>query len=197
MEPHAFLSVCEGRERLQMETWEQDEVIYDGAIFRVRKGEVRLDDGTLAPREVMDHPGGVAVVPYHDGKVYLVRQYRIAVGDEVLELPAGRLEGDEDPAERAAAELEEEAGLTAGRLVHVATCYASPGCSSELDHIFLGLDVRKTEARPEYDEVLEPVELTLEQVEDMLDHLVFNDAKTIIGLRELQRYLDKHHGPRH
>ena len=172
-----------------METWENDEVIYDGRIIRLRTGEVKLDDGTLAPREVVDHPGGVAVVPFFDGKVYLVRQYRIAVGDDVLELPAGRLEGDEDPAERAAAELEEEAGFTGGRLVHVASCYASPGFTNELDHIFLGLDLKKTEAHPEFDEVLELVELTLEQVSDMLDRLVFTDAKTIIGLRELQRYL--------
>jgi len=174
-----------------MENWVRNEVVYEGKVVRLRVGDAEIHDGSHQPREVVEHPGGVAVTPYHDGKVFLVRQYRIAVDKHVLELPAGRLEGTEDPASRAHAELEEEIGYKAGRLVHVASCYCSPGFCNELDHIYLAFDLTKTEAKPEFDEQIEIVELDLEQIRKGLEQNGFEDMKTVVGLRELLVHLEQ------
>ena len=83
-----------------METWIDTETLYEGKLITLKKGTVRLDDGQEAIREVVEHNGGVAVVPYIDGSVVLVRQYRVALGKDMLEVPAGKLEGDEEPEHR-------------------------------------------------------------------------------------------------
>ncbi|HOE67638.1 MAG TPA: NUDIX hydrolase [Candidatus Hydrogenedentes bacterium] len=172
-----------------MEIWKRSEVVYTGRIVTLRTGAVTLDDGSLAQREVVEHNGGVGVVPYHDGKVILVRQFRIAVGHEVLELPAGCLEGDEDPAYRAARELEEETGHRAGRLLPMGRYYCSPGFTNEADYLFLALDLVKTEQALEFDERLELVEMSLADVRKGLETCGFHDMKTALGLRLLLDYL--------
>jgi len=174
-----------GGEQDVHESWMNRETKYAGRIFDLCVGQARLEDGTVAHREVVIHGGGVGVVPVVDGKVILVRQFRIAVGKAVLELPAGRLEPGEAPERRALAELEEETGYRAGRLVHVASCYCSPGFTSEIDHIYIAHDLVKTEQNLEHDERVEIVELPLDECRRMLDACAFDDAKTIIGLREL------------
>jgi len=123
--------------------------------------------------------------------VILVRQFRIAVGHEVLEIPAGRLEGDEDPEHRGRRELEEEIGYRARRMVLVASCYCSPGFTNERDYIYLAFDLTKTEQNLEFDERIELVRVPLDEIEPRLGRLEFDDAKTIVGLRELQAYLAK------
>ena len=110
-----------------MESWVQDETVYEGRVVSLRVGEARLDDGTIVPREVVEHPGGVGVVPVLDDAVVLIRQYRIAIGRDVLEIPAGKLEGDEEPESCGRRELEEETGYRAGRMVAVGSYYASGG----------------------------------------------------------------------
>ena len=167
------------------ETWITRETRYEGRIINLEVGQARLEDGTVAHREIVVHGGGVGVVPVLNGKVILVRQFRIAVGKVVLELPAGRLERGESPESRALAELEEETGHRAGRLVHVASCYCSPGFTSEIDHIYLAFDLEKTKQNLEHDERVEVVELTFDECREMLDRCAFDDAKTVIGLREL------------
>ncbi len=175
-----------------METWKNSRHVYKGRIINVRVGEAALDDGTLVQREVVEHPGGVGVVPVVNGEVIFVRQYRIAVDQDMLEIPAGRREGDEDPEARAIAECEEEIGYRPGRLVHVAAAYTSPGFTNQLDDIYLAFDLEETERNPEFDENLELVRIPVAQLEGMLDQLAFNDGKTVIGLRELFAYLAKH-----
>ncbi|MFA6241612.1 MAG: NUDIX hydrolase, partial [Candidatus Hydrogenedentales bacterium] len=119
------------------ETWIHKKSIYEGKIFDVHTGEARLDDGTVAHREVCVHGGGVGIVPVVDDRVILVRQFRIAIDKHILEIPAGRLEPGEDPEHRGRVELEEETGHIAGRMVHVASCYCSPGFTNERDEIYL------------------------------------------------------------
>ena len=167
------------------ETWLNCETKYEGKIFDLKVGQAKLDDGTVAHREIVVHGGGVGVVPVLAKSVLLVRQFRIAVGKEILEIPAGRLEPGDSNETRALAELEEEVGYRAGRLVHVASCHCSPGFTSELDHIFLAFDLKKTEQNLGHDERVEIVELTFDHCKQMLDRCEFDDAKTIIGLREL------------
>ena len=174
---------------VQLEKWIHNRTLYEGPIIRLRVGEVEIDDGSHHGREVVDHNGGVAVVPFLGDRVILVRQFRIAIEEDILELPAGRLEGDEDVEYRVRQELEEEVGYRPGRLVHVSSCYCSPGFTNELDHIYLAFDLTPCERRPEPDENIELVELTLDEVRSMLDKHEFIDAKTIIGLRELLVHL--------
>ena len=86
-----------------METWVNSETLYEGKIVTLKRGRVRLDDGREAIREVVEHNGGVVIAPRVGDSVVLVRQYRIAIGKELLELPAGKLEGAEEPLERGGA----------------------------------------------------------------------------------------------
>ncbi|MDX9975606.1 MAG: NUDIX hydrolase [FCB group bacterium] len=174
-----------------LEEWVRSEKVYEGRIFNVRVGEARLDDGLIAPREIVEHTGGVGIVPVVDGTVILVKQFRIAVGMEIIEVPAGRLEEGESPEYRAACELEEETGYRAGRLVKVSECYPSPGFTNQLDHIYLAFDLEPCEARPEFDERIELVRVPLEEIDALLAGNTLRDAKTIIGLRELQVYLER------
>jgi ADP-ribose pyrophosphatase len=136
------------------------------------------------------HGGGVGVVPYHEGRVMLVRQFRIAVGHRVLELPAGRLEPGDDPAERARREVEEEIGWRIGRLVKVAAAYVAPGMSNQIDHVYLGFDLEPCGGqRLEHDERIEVVELPLEDALAEVQACRIDDMKTVLGLLALWRHL--------
>jgi ADP-ribose pyrophosphatase len=153
-------------------------------------GEAALDDGRVVPREVVEHNGGVAIVPVLDDAVLLIRQFRIAVGREILELPAGRLEGDEDPEARARLELEEELGYAAGHMTLLAAYYVSVGYTNELMRVFLARGLRRTARTPEFDERISTVRLSMREVERKLAAREFEDSKTIIGLREMLAYFD-------
>ena len=171
------------------ETWLHSELVHQGPIIRVRTGRIRLEDGTEAYREIVEHSGGVGIVPVLNDRVILVRQFRVAINAEILEIPAGRLEPGDTPEQRAHTELEEECGYRTDRLVHVASCYCSPGFTNERDEIYLAFDLTKTGQRLEFDERVELVEIPLAELDDRLARLEFDDAKTIIGLRELQAHL--------
>jgi len=172
-----------------MEIWKDNEVLYDGKVVRLRVGDVVLDHGGLARREVVEHPGGVCVVPFTGHSVILVRQFRIALEKDVIEAPAGKLEGDEDPAYRGACELEEETGYRAGRLVPVGSVYSSVGFCNEEIHVFLGLDLEKTAQRLDEDERIELVEVPLDDVRRGLREHRFDDGKTVVGLYALLDHL--------
>ena len=177
-----------------METWIRSEEKYKGRIVSLWTGEACLDDGTIVEREVVKHPGGVAVVPLLNDSVILIRQYRIAIDREILELPAGRLENDECPESCAHRELEEELGYRARQMVRVALYYSSVGFTNEKMHIFLAFQLQRTKPKPEPDERIQKVVVPIAEVESKLANQEFEDSKTIIGLRELLAYLEKHPG---
>ncbi len=174
-----------------MEVWKDSRIVYDGRIVRVRVGEVELDNGATAMREVIEHPGGVCVAPYTGRGVVLVRQFRIALGEYVLEVPAGKLEPGDDPAGRAARELEEETGCVARTLEPAGFVYATVGYCSERIHFFLGLDLEKTHQRLEEEERIELVEMPLDEVRRGLAGNTFTDSKTVIALERLLRHIDR------
>jgi ADP-ribose pyrophosphatase len=173
-----------------MEIWKENSVLYDGKVVRLRVGTVTLDTGVTALREVVEHPGGVCVIPYTGHSVILVRQFRIAAGDYVLEAPAGKLEGDEDPVVRAACELEEETGFRAGRLIPAGKVYSSVGYCTEQIHLFLALDLEHVGQRLEEDERIELVEMPIEDVRRNLRDQAFDDGKTAIVLQALLYHLE-------
>ena len=171
-----------------MEKWVTKEEIHKGKIFSLWGGRVALDNGDTAIREYVRHAGGVAIVPVIDNHVILIRQFRIAIERELVELPAGRLEPDEDPADCARRELEEEIGYRAGELIPLASYFSSVGFTDERMHIFLALEPEKSTSKLEADERIHEVILSVESIQEKLDSQSFEDAKTIIGLREFLAY---------
>lgn len=164
-----------------------EELAWRGHLVTVAVGEFEAPSGERFHREVVHHPGAVAVVPViEEGTaVLLVRQYRAAVDGELLELPAGKRDVDgEDPAVTAGRELEEEVGMRAGRLEPLAWFHTSPGFTDEHVVVFLGLDLEPVAQNLQG---LEEQHLTVERVAlDDVPGLVADgaiaDAKTIIGL---------------
>jgi 8-oxo-dGDP phosphatase len=168
---------------------EGSERTYDGALSRVRVDRVRMPDGEVAEREVVEHPSAVAVVPVDDvGRVVLLRHYRHPVRATLLELPAGKLDVEgEDPAEAAERELAEETGLRAPALEHLVTFSNSSGWTDEQTTIYLARGVEDGE-RPEgfvatgEEADIEVVRLPLDEVAGAARRGEIPDAKTLIGV---------------
>lgn len=174
-----------------MNHWLEENTVHTGAIIKVKTAVRKGPDGKPQRFDIVEHFGGVAVVPYLGDRVILVRQPRPVAGMVLLEIPAGKLEGpDDDVVARAQAELGEEVGFRAGRLVPAAEFFVSPGYCTEVIHVFLGFDLEPVDSEPEETEEIERVELSLAEVRRMLTERQFHDSKTIIGLRELLAYLN-------
>lgn len=178
------------------ETTVSSETIYDGKIVRLLRDGITLPDGRAAVREVVDHPGGVGIVPIDGrGNVYLVRQYRYAVGEPVLEIPAGKLERGEDPFLCAKRELQEETGFTAGEYVYLGKFYPTPGYCRELLHVYLALDLTPGETRPDEDEFLTTEVLPFREALRRAVAGEMPDAKTLIGLLLAEKVLSAREKP--
>lgn len=178
-----------------MEKWIQKEEIHKGKIFSLWGGRVSLANGETAIREYVQHPGGVAIVPVVDHNVILIRQFRIAIGRELLELPAGLLETGEEPGACARRELEEEIGYRAAELTPLASYFSSVGFADERMHIFLAMEPEKITRRLQPEEHIQEVILPIELIRQKLSRREFEDAKTIVGLHELLAHLDRNQKP--
>jgi ADP-ribose pyrophosphatase len=175
------------------ESWINSNYVYKGRVVSLRVGEVRLEDGRTSTREIIEHSGGAAVVPVLDNKsVIMVRQFRVSIGKEILELPGGRLEPDELPELCARRELEEETGYQATSLVRAACFYSSPGFTDERIYIYLGFGLKKIVQSLEWDENVRLVELPFGEIWRMLGNNEFEDANAVIGLHRLVAYLQSH-----
>ncbi len=172
-----------------METWIHSEEKYKGKILSLWVGEVQLDNGEIHSREVIRHNGGVAIVPVIDNSVILIRQFRIAIGRDILELPAGKLETDESPEACAYRELEEEIGYRSGKMLLATSYYSSVGFTDEKMYVFLAFKLRKVIQHLDSDERIEVVNMPIAEIGERLARNEFEDAKTIIGLRGLLVYL--------
>ena len=166
------------------------EIMFKGRIITVRKDKAELVNGHIVTREVVEHDGGVAVVPIDaDGCVIAVRQFRYPFERELLEVPAGKLENGEDPLECAKRELSEETGYTAGRYVYLGPVYPSPGFCKEILYIYLAADLVPGEAHPDDDEFLNVERIPLEKLSAMIADNTICDAKTIIGVLKAENFL--------
>jgi ADP-ribose pyrophosphatase len=154
-----------GFERIDSET------VYEGRVANVRVDEFRYEDGSTARREVVAHPGAVAIVCHDDLHVYLVRQPREAVNEsDLLELPAGKLDVQgESPLECAKRELTEETGKEAGEWSELKGFYTSPGFAEERVYIFLATELRDVEHRPDPEERIEVVPWPLSDLEGAIE----------------------------
>ena len=157
--------------------------LYKGKILTLRKDDALTADGKPCIREIIEHSGGACVLYVEDDKVLLVRQYRYAYGESIYEIPAGKLDKGEDPAVAAARELEEEAGLKAGRLEKLFVIYPTPGYTNEKIYLYRAFDCVKTQAHLDEGEFLDVVYLPIEQAKEMLKNGQIQDGKTIIALQ--------------
>ena len=154
---------------------------WDGRIFRVETLDVKVPDGSIAWREIVRHNGGAGVCVVRDGKICLVRQYRVALERMTLEIPAGKIDPGEDPAVCAARELTEETGLVAERLVPIAVSRSAPGFTNEATRIFYAEGVSQHPASPDPDEFVAVVWVPVEEVVTAVLAGLIEDAKTVIS----------------
>jgi ADP-ribose pyrophosphatase len=162
---------------------------WTGRRIRVRVDEIERDDGHLATREIVEHPGAVAILAWDGSRLALVSQWRHATGRALLEIPAGTLEPDEAPAATARRELAEEVGLAATSWVEGPRFYTAPGFSTELMHVFLATELVEATADADEDEQLEPSWLSLDDALAAIDDGRIEDAKSMAAIGWLDRRL--------
>ena len=157
--------------------------IFDGKVIKVKVDTVELPNGKHATRELVSHPGAVGVLAITDDqKIILVRQFRKPLEKMNLEIPAGKLEPNEDPMECALRELKEETGYTASNMTQITKFYTSPGFANEIIYLYHAEGLENGEATPDEDEFVELVSLTLEEALQLIAEGEIVDGKTIIAI---------------
>lgn len=162
---------------------------YRGRRINVRLDEVERADGHRTTREIVEHPGAVAIVAWDGERVAMVRQWRHATGRALLEIPAGTLEPDEPPAETARRELAEEVGLAAATWEEGPRFYTAPGFCDELMHLYLATDLSAATGEADADEQIEASWLTRSDALAACDDGTIQDGKTLAALGWLARRL--------
>jgi len=161
----------------------RSKTVYEGSVFDVRVDTIR-EQGEVHDREIVVHSGSAVILPvFDDGKVALVRQYRHAVGKDLLELAAGGIEENEDPKDGAARELEEEIGVKAENIELLCSTYVSPGFLSEKMHIYRATGLTDVGQKLEGDENITVERYSFEQLHEMIRTGDIEDAKTIVGIQ--------------
>jgi 8-oxo-dGTP pyrophosphatase MutT (NUDIX family) len=163
-------------------------IVFNGLVVDVEQMDVLIGNQGWYTYQIVRHPGGAAVLPLHDdGSVTLIRQLRPAVGDFLLELPAGRLSPGEDPQLCAARELVEETGLKASSLKSLGMLHSSPGVFDEVIHLYLATGLSQGKATPEAYEEIFCVRMPLSEALDLAANGGISDGKTIAALLRAQR----------
>ena len=163
-------------------------IIFHGELLELYRDEVLLPNGKTDNREWINHPGAVCCIPiFSDGKVALIKQYRYALKEEMIELPAGKLDKNEIPEACALRELEEEIGYKAKKLTPLTNIHPAIGFANENMWLYLAENLIKTESSLDSDEFLELIPTKLEDAVEMVWSGKITDVKTIIGLLWAQR----------
>ena len=158
------------------------ELVYDGRVIKVSKDQVKCPNGEQSIREIVHHRGGVGILFKVDDKFIFEKQYRYALGEEIIEMPAGKLEEGEIPLEAAKRELLEETGYRPLEMVHLGDSYPTPGYSSEVIHLYYCPKAVKEERHLDKDEDIELIYLTLEEIEQMIMDGKIKDSKTVAAI---------------
>lgn len=168
-----------------MQKMKSSTMMFEGRILSLTEDEVEIEDGSIVNRSVVHHNGGVAVVAVKDSKILLVSQYRYSVQAQTLEIPAGKLERNEDSKECGIRELEEEAGYCCKDMKLITAMFSTPGFCSEVIYIYEAYDLTKVEnPRPMDDDEFITVEwMDLKEAYEKVLNGTIRDAKTIIGIQ--------------
>jgi ADP-ribose pyrophosphatase len=162
--------------------------IYSGKIVTLDVDQVRYPNGSTGEIEVVRHPGASAILPFlsdpagDDPQILLLRQYRYTVDGYLYEIPAGKLDADETPAQCAARELKEETGCTAERIDHLLTTFTTPGFTNEQIHLYMAIGLTRGDAATEADEFLEVETVALSRALHMIQNGEIRDAKTALTI---------------
>ena len=168
--------------------------IHTGKIIKLDSDTVRFPDGSVGELDMIRHPGASAIVPFLDDprsadpELLLIRQYRYAAEQYLYEIPAGRLDGDEDPAHCAARELREETGCRADRIEFLFTMYTTPGFTDERIHVFMATGLERGETAREADEFMTLEAVTLSRALQLIETGEIKDAKTALGIMYTARF---------
>jgi len=169
----------------------ETKTVYEGIIVDVRRDIAELKNGNRAKREVVVHPGGVGIVAItNENKVLMVRQYRYPMEEELLEIPAGKLDNKEDPFECALRELSEETGYTAKKYIDLGAIYPSPGFCRETLYLYLALDLCPGEMHLDENELLSVEEIDIDELIGRIMNNELKDAKSVVGILKAKFYLD-------
>lgn len=166
--------------------------IYEGKILSLRVETVEMPDKKYSKREIVDHVKGVGIIAF-DGKdsIYLVRQYRKAIDEFTLEIPAGLVEVNEKPIETAKRELQEEIGYKPLDIEYLFDMHASPGFTNDKLSFFLAKNLEESKLELDEDEFLEKKSYKIEDVYNMVINGEITDAKTIIAVMYAKRLIDE------
>jgi ADP-ribose pyrophosphatase len=162
--------------------------LYGGKIFRLDRDTVRFPNDTTAEMDIVRHPGASAIVPFmsdpesDNPQLLLLRQYRYAAGGYIYEVPAGRLDGDESPADCAARELKEETGCTAEKIEPLFTMFTTPGFTDEKIHVFMATGLTHGESAREADEFVDVVIMPVAEALELIRTGEIMDAKTALSI---------------
>jgi ADP-ribose pyrophosphatase len=166
--------------------------IYEGRIFNIEILETRLPNGKHAQYDIVSHSGAVALVPVdQDGNIWFVRQYRVATGKDLIEIPAGILEPGEDPFDAAEREIREEIGQAPKAIEKLGEIFLTPGYSNEFIHIFLASDLSPEQLEQDDDEFIEVVAIPIDKAFDMARNGEIVDGKTLAALLMAQPHLER------
>lgn len=166
--------------------------IYNGKVISLQVDDVTLPNGKSAKREIVKHPGAVAIIAVTaEGKLVLVEQYRKALERSLVEIPAGKIDPGENPATTAARELEEETGYGARQLTYLQSFATSPGFADEVIHLYLAKDlyILEEKAALDEDEFVSLLEVTLEEAQEMVKDQRIFDAKTAFAVLYFGQHL--------
>ena len=165
--------------------------VYQGRLIDLRVDQVETPNGLEAIREVIEHPGAVAVVPIDEhGQVILVQQYRHAAGKVILEIPAGTLKIGEDPLEAMRRELREETGFEARHIARIGGLYTAPSFSTEYIHLYLATDLAPGPTAPDADEVIELRRIPLAEAIELIRTGSIDDSKSVSALLMVKMLYD-------
>lgn len=162
--------------------------IYQGKVIKLQVDEVKLPNGEVGTREIVKHPGAVAVLAIVEDKMLVVEQYRKALGRSLIEIPAGKLEAGEKLEIAAARELEEETGWQCDTLELICSFYTSPGFADEIVHLFFAEKLERGTASLDEDEFLDAFSLSLQEAKACILDGRIRDAKTITAVYAWERY---------
>lgn len=180
--------------KLFEETVDRKEV-YRGRIVTLRTDLVRLENGRMTGREVVEHPGGVCVLPLEEnGDTYTVRQFRYPFGQVIEELPAGKLDGPEDPDLAARRELSEEIGAEAEELIPLGKLLMSPGFCTEVLHMYLARKLRHGAQHLDEGEFLEVSRIPFDTLYRRVLSGELTDAKTVALTLKTKEFLSREAG---
>ncbi len=166
--------------------------IFDGVVVKLFVDDVELPDGKKAIREIVRHPGAVCVIPVdEDENVIMIKQFRYPFSEVLLEVPAGKLEPNEDPLEAVKRELEEESGVNAENVEYIGTMYTTVAILDEKIHMYLATGLTYKNAHPDDGEFLEVEKIPLKALVEMVMEGKIPDSKTQIAILKAEKILEK------